>query len=312
MEKPTIAIIGAGVTGLSCARQLKQAGLDPIVFDKGRGIGGRLATRRTDTGLQFDHGAQYMTAKSPEFQSALKDARKAEWVDIWDIGGSDRYVGVPGINGFAKYLADGIEVHQGVEVNAVREFSAGCEIMVDAKTQRFDRLVLTVPAIQAANLIGNEHPFSKPLADVEMLPCLTLMAAFDAQKEAPFKSRRDADDALSWIAHDSTKPGRKTQGCWVAQASPGWSVANLEEAPEEIVHLMLEMLCNRLDLRRSDAIHAVSHRWRYAAVSKPLGEPFLRNDQSSLYLGGDWCLDARVEAAWTSGQKIAADILKQI
>ena len=67
-----VAIIGAGMSGLACARRLVDAGLSPVVFDKGQGIGGRMATRRVD-GLQFDHGAQYVTAQDSGFAAVLRD-----------------------------------------------------------------------------------------------------------------------------------------------------------------------------------------------------------------------------------------------
>ena len=71
MQQEKIIIIGAGMAGLTCARRLTYAGMDVRILDKGRGIGGRLATRRTDTGLTFDHGAQYVTARGPGFQRTV-------------------------------------------------------------------------------------------------------------------------------------------------------------------------------------------------------------------------------------------------
>ena len=69
-----VLVIGAGMTGIACARQLQVAGLDVVLLDKGRGIGGRMATRRVELGgqtIRFDHGAQYITARSADFKQLL-------------------------------------------------------------------------------------------------------------------------------------------------------------------------------------------------------------------------------------------------
>jgi len=310
MTQDTIGIIGAGIAGLSCATTLQQAGLNPIIFDKGRGLGGRLATRRTASGLQFDHGAQYATARSEEFGKVIAAATHAGQVASWDTGESPRYVGVPGMSGLAKFLGRGLDIHQNTQISAVRDTANGCDVTAGDQSWKFKTLAVTVPAPQAITLLGEQHALSPKLSDVELLPCLTLMAAFSAEATIPFTARRDPDDALSWIALDSSKPQRPTQQCWVAHANPQWSAEHLEADPETIAQLMLPLLCERLGVDAATATHAVAHRWRYALVSKPLGSPFLRNADSTLYLGGDWCLDARIEAAWTSGHAIALDILQ--
>ena len=114
-----ISIIGAGMAGLACAKALRRKGAAVTVFDKSRGLGGRLASRRGD-GVQFDHGAQYISARTPGFtafmEACLADGAAALWrPDIHDgresKGGSDKwYVGLPGMSGLVKPLADGIDV----------------------------------------------------------------------------------------------------------------------------------------------------------------------------------------------------------
>lgn len=310
MTQERIGIIGAGIAGLSCASTLQQAGLNPVILDKGRGLGGRMATRRTAAGLQFDHGAQYATAHSKEFEKVMAAAIHAGQVAIWNTGERPRYVGIPRMNGLAKYLGNGLDIHQNTQVMSVRETADGYEVKADRESWQFKQLVVTVPAPQALTLLGEQHALSPRLAQVELLPCLTLMAAFSGQASIPFTTRRDPAGTLSWIARDSSKPHRSSQHCWVAHANPQWSAEHLEADPETIAKLMLPLLCDRLGVDAATATHAVAHRWRYALVSRPLGTPFLRSKRRTLYLGGDWCLDARIEAAWTSGNAIASDILR--
>ncbi len=311
MSAGTIAIIGAGIAGLACARRLADAGQAPLVLDKGRSIGGRLATRRTPEGLQFDHGAQYVTAKTVQFQAFLADLQGAGAADVWRDGDrDDRFVGTPGMNALAKRLADGLDVRTGVQVDGIAMSGAGWAISAGRETFRCERLVITTPAPQAAGLLGATHPLADELGAVRFKPCLTLMAAFAPGQPEPFLSRRDPEDDLAWIALNSSKPGRTAQGCWVAQAGPAWSAERLERDLSDIAHEMSTLLCDRLGADLAARTHAVAHRWRYANVAEPLGRPFLRDDAGQLYLGGDWCLKARVEAAWTSGRAIAEDLLK--
>jgi len=308
-------IVGAGMSGLACARALRQAGHAPLVLDKGRNsVGGRMATRRvaSDAGeMRFDHGAQYFTARTEAFAAFLDEMTDA--VALWDDGVAHaHHVGRPGMAGLCRAMADGIEIRQGVVVTALDRGEAGWHVIMDDDRLTAARVVLTVPAPQVAGLIGADHPLAAPLEAVSMAPCLTLMAAFPAASPRPFVCRKSAEGTLAWIAQDSTKPGRPDRmTTWVAQAEPDWSARHLDEDHETIAAKMLPLLCAQIGTEPADALYAAAHRWGYARVTEPLGQTFLRDDAGSLYLGGDWCLGARVEAAWQSGTAIAHDILEQ-
>lgn len=92
-----IAIIGSGIAGLAAARRLADAGRSPVIFDKGRGIGGRVATRRSG-GFQFDHGAQCVTARAPAFAAGLAELCARDAAAPWiGQGKGDRIVGLPSL-----------------------------------------------------------------------------------------------------------------------------------------------------------------------------------------------------------------------
>jgi renalase len=178
------------------------------------------------------------------------------------------------------------------------------------------RVVVTVPAPQVAGLLSADHSLVAMIGGVRMDPCLTLMAGIVAPP--PFVIRESPGEPLAWIAQDSAKPGRAAIGvtsgvvAWVAQAGPAFSVMHLEDDPAAIVARMLPMLCDWLGVTVDRVTHAAAQRWRYARVTASLGQPFLRDAGGSLYLGGDWCIGPRVEAAWTSGTAIANDLLAQM
>jgi renalase len=307
-----VAIIGSGIAGLACARRLASAGLAPVVFDKGRGIGGRCATRRAE-GFQFDHGAQYVTARGAEFAAALDELAGTGAVAPWDDGsGRHHVVGRPGMTALAKGLGEGLDVRQQAEVTSLLRDGDGWRIRVGATAHDARRVVVTVPAPQVARLLGPEHPVVAQIAPVRLEPCLTLMAAVAAP--APFVARHDPEAPLAWIAQDSSKPGRPSGDAvaWVAQAGAEFSTRHLEEQPEAIAAAMLPLLRDRLGVSAEKVVHAAAHRWRHARVTEPLGRPFLASPCGTLHLAGDWCIGARVEAAWTTGRAAAADILERL
>ena len=309
-----VVIVGAGIAGLACARRLAQRGVAALLLDKGRAAGGRVATRRVDA-FQFDHGAQYVTAKSAAFAAVLNElvaqGAAAAWRGDTPL---DRVVGVPGMSALGAALAAGLDVRQGVEVSALTQVEGGWQVRAGDSVHFGRRVVVTVPAPQVAGLLGRDHPLVARLENVKIAPCLTLMAAIRA--EAPFVTHEAPDAPLAWIAQDSAKPGRPAVDpnggttAWVAQAGAAFSVEYLEESPAEIAARMLPLLCEKLGVTTDRLTYAAAHRWRYARVTAPLGQPFLRDASGSLYLGGDWCIGPRVEAAWASGTAIADDLLE--
>ncbi|MEM9344291.1 MAG: FAD-dependent oxidoreductase [Pseudomonadota bacterium] len=300
-----IAIIGAGLCGLTAARALQNEGLSPVVFDKGRGVGGRLSTRRAENGLQFDHGAQYLSAKDPSFAAFLAEAEAEGAATPWQVSDEAKTVGVPGMSGIAKFLAQGIDIRQSVEIQSLQQDSAGWRIA----DEPFDRVISTVPAPQAIRLLSEAHPLRGAMSGVVMEPNLTLMLALP-DTDPPFETRRDPHDDVAWLALDSAKHDRAGPACWVAQAGLAWSKAHLELDKDEIAQKLLPLVCERLGADPLDALYVSAHRWRYAQASTPLGEPFLTD--STLFVGGDWAISNRAEGAWLSGSAMARALLETL
>lgn len=313
-DLPRIAIIGAGLAGLSCARELASRGIDPVIFDKGRGLGGRLSTRRADGGYQFDHGARYLTARNEGFAALLSTAEASGAVARWSVESDEAaFVGVPGMTALAKFLANGLDVRKSLRIAHVHQADGTWRLKSDGGEEEFDHVVMTTPSPQTATLLADDHPMRTSLDPVVMEPCLALMIGLPAESRVPFFTLSQPSDDLAWVALDSTKPGRTGPACIVAHASPEWSTRHLELEMPEIARRLLPLVSKALDMPLTEDLPYLSaHRWRFALVSKSLGKPFLVDGSRTLFAGGDWCLGDRAEDAWISGTAIAGALLKTI
>lgn len=308
-----IAVIGAGVAGLTCARQLSNAGLNPVVFDKGRGIGGRVATRRSGD-LRFDHGAPYAQAFRANFRNMLhglvNDGYAAKWIDGKE---QEKIVGTPDMSSLPKGLATGLDVRLSTPITSVASNSGkGWRLRTAEKDFMAHHIVITIPAPQVAGILGEKHPLAKQIMNVKMSPVLTLMVAVNGK--IPTASVPKQDDPLVSIIQNCGKPNRPQNdgSAWVAHAGLAFSLEHLEKDLQDITKQMLPLMCHRLNVTAGRITHAVAHRWRYGRVSKPLEQPFLRSSNGTMYLGGDWCVGPNVEDAWFSGSAIATDLMSQI
>ena len=341
MHPPSVAIIGAGLSGLTCARTLQDAGFHVQVFDKSRGVGGRLATRRTDHG-SFDHGAQYFTARDPRFRE-----RVAQWVAQglaapWapalvaiDMAGGRpvrtavgdatlRYVGVPAMNRIGHTLADGIDVRTDCTVTAARRVagaghreqwqlsgtdSKGAAVALEGG---FDWLVAATPSPQAALLLGEAAGLQAQARALPMVPCWAVLASFDTPVEAGFDAAFVNGSALTWIARNNTKPGRDPGAeCWVLHAARDWSETALEDPAEAVCARMLAEFSRVTGCSRAP-LTARAHRWRYSGPGARTDLACLFDAASSAGACGDWLAGSRVEGACLSGLELAGRILDAV
>ncbi|GAA4041263.1 NAD(P)/FAD-dependent oxidoreductase [Parerythrobacter jejuensis] len=302
----SIAIVGAGMAGLSCATALAARGLSVTVFDKGRGPGGRMATRRAEVDgatIRFDHGAQYFTVRDPRFIAAVRGWREAGAVADWSAAGDDAVVGTPGMNGPIRHMADGLEVHWGARVDSITRDGDGWVVRAGETLHRFDTIVCAIPAEQAAQLLQPVAPeFAAQAAAVESQPCWALMLRFAGRLDLPDIFR---GSAISWAARNASKPGRGDGENWVVHASPEWSRTYLELAPQDVAPMLLAQLFEETGAEATEPVHSAAHRWRFAMVGKADGPAALWDADAGLGVCGDWLGGPRVENAWISGRELA-------
>lgn len=307
-DRQSVAILGGGMAGAAAARKLAEAGLTAQVFDKGRAVGGRMATRRHD-GLQFDHGAQFMRAHGPAFAAQLADWERRGVVAPWAGGG--RRVGMPDMKAPVRDLLAGLPVASAVTVTRIRRTGAVWQVETapDAVHGPFDAVAITFPAPQVIALLDGSGFALSGIARASYAPCWSLMIATDAAvAEALVEPRTDP---IGLIAGDSSKPGRPGGNRLTVHATAEWSRRHLEEPHDAIIAALLPAAEHYLGIALKPT-YAAAHRWRYAQVERSLGMPCLYDPALRLGAGGDWCLGARIEAAYDSGSALAAALLADL
>jgi hypothetical protein len=317
-----IAVIGAGMAGISCATALQQAGRQVAVFEKARGVGGRMATRRGE-GVAFDHGAQYFTARSATFRAAVAgwevDGVVAPWqglVAAWngerltDTSASEaRYVAVPGMSRLGRHLLGETPCHTGMRLSGMTRLGEGWQLAFeDGSVRTCRQLVLALPAPQASALLGVVPPF-KAMADSVMLqPCWAVMAQFAHPLAVPFDGCFVNAGPLGWAARNNSKPERPRAEAWVLHATPAWSQVHLENDADIVVEQLLAAFAD-ISGQAITPTEAAAHRWRYARSDSALQVGCAYDPSLRLGLAGDWLNGDRVEGAWDSGRQLAAQLL---
>lgn len=308
-----IAIIGAGMAGLACATRLSEAGHEVALFDKGRGPGGRMAARRAEISgetVGFDHGAQYFTARDPEFRKAVEAWHAFGVVAPWPAAGEEAWVGTPGMNGPIRAMASDLDVSWGTRIERIHRDSDRWKLETDHKSFVADALVCAVPAEQAAVLLDDAAPDLAAVAQkVTSQPCWAVMAAFAERLEIEDDALRAPDAAISWAARNSAKPARAGGECWVLHASPARSREILELPKEEAAAVLLGDFFEQTGVSKVIPIHLAAHRWLYAMPGKPDSEAARYDASQRIGIAGDYLHSPRVEGAFLSGLALADEIL---
>jgi renalase len=341
-----VAIIGAGMAGIACARTLAQAGHKVTVFEINEYLGGRMATHNTPFGT-FDSGAQYFTVRDPRFVKALATVPglckpwSATTVRVLDELGrvaavaapapESHWVATPGMNAlvsrWALPLMDQHSVEMETRVTRLeRDVLNGHHWQLRTQgpggTQHvfsgFDNVLLAIPA-EPARLLLQTSPRADLLAQqidrVDAAPCWTLMLAFPQAMQPGMSSlgpqwnaARSTHHRIAWLARESSKPGRSTVERWTVQASTAWSAEHLEDDAMRVQAKLLKAFSEITGIRAVPAL-AQTQRWRHAQTTRALGKSHLWDAETGLGVCGDWCLGARVEDAFISGLELALSVV---
>jgi renalase len=333
-----IAVIGAGLAGLVCARQLQQAGYRVVVVEKSRGLGGRLATRRLQNSCA-DHGVRYLENQGELSQQLIKILSDRHILNPWlttvhqmqnsrlqPVLTSPRYTASAGITAVAKFLAADLEVWRGQRVVAIAPTDNRWELQLEPAADepipnlRSRALVITIPAPQAVVLIeplvsAVPANFLEKLRSVEFEPCLSAIATYPIARQQDLTNFAEAisfpqNSDLTWLSLESSKRPGDRQPVVVAQSSSEFAqryleTADLQSAGQHLLEQVAKLGLPWLNTPESLQVH----RWRYAFANHPLPDRYLETlTPLPLVCGGDWCGGRQVEDALQSGAAAASAI----
>lgn len=333
-----IAIIGAGMAGLTAAIRLQAAGYRVVIFEKSRGPGGRLASRRIqDESGSVDIGAQYFTIRNDAFRAFLDQYAGPEAYNKWHgklrhqrddlsweaFADGHRYVGVPRMTAISRALAAHIDMRSGVRIAQLNHQSDHRIVLTDtdgATHGPFKNVVITAPPAQAQSLLktSEDQTVSENavFAGRALAACWALAIRFHQSLNLDHDGFACKHSVLQWIANNSSKPGR-TSGrwnggeWWVLHAQADWSEAHQDADGDWISAKMLAAF-NDITETTSKPDDQMIHRWLYAKTQANSPGPLYRwFPEQRIGLCGDWLTGGRVEGAFESAEALVCELVKQ-
>ncbi len=326
VESRSCVIVGAGISGLLAARELRDAGWRVTVLDKGRGVGGRMATRRVGDAT-FDHGAQFFTVRGERFQALVEEWQEAGVVNEWTRGFADaegesnedghpRYRGADGMTSIPKYLASWLDVRTGERVEEIQADDGGWEVVcASGTTVSGEALLLTAPVPQSLELVESSG-FALPedalgqLREISYDPCVAVMAVLDGAAAVPEPGGMQIrGEPLDWISDNQSKGISETPGITI-HAGPQWSRDHYDDPDEALSETILAFAEEQLGDLGANVLETSVARWRYSWVTNSHPDSCLvANDEPPLVFAGDAFGPAKVEGAALSGLAAADTLL---
>ena len=320
-DMAAIAIVGAGMAGLTAARLLSSRGHSVAVVDKGRSVGGRLATRRIG-GATLDHGAQFFTVRTPEFAAAVARAADAGAVHEWCRGfgprpdGHPRYAGSTGMNGLAKYLAAGLDIAVGSTIESISVRTGRWSLVHENGAIEADALVVTPPVPQSLRLLDAggtavDTALRSRLDRIAYHPTLAVLAVLDRPSAmAPPGGAQLEDGPFSFVA-DNQRKGISQVPAVTLHANHQLSADGWTDEPSEVLADLLGRAGPWIGSAR--IVDAQLKRWRFAKPVESADHEIEATlvEALPLVFAGDAFAGAAVEGAFRSG-RAAADHLTSI
>ncbi|GAE35507.1 NAD(P)/FAD-dependent oxidoreductase [Halalkalibacter akibai] len=309
MNKPII-IIGGGITGVMAARTLRDQGISNVlIVDKGKSVGGRMATRRVGNG-RVDHGAQFFTVRTKHFQAIVNEWEQAGWVSGWFGNNHIRYKSIDGMNDLVKRLSEKLPIKLQSEVNQIESVSRPYYKLTTSLNEQWEAeaVLITTPVPQALQLLQQvelQEQVKKQLEQISYNPCFVLIVTLDTPSSLPDSGflASGLPEEIDRIVDHQKKGISKTTSLSIYSTGT-WAKKQFHLPNEEILHKMLNKIKPYLT---GTIVDVQLKRWKYSEATNPVSAPFLIADRNMLIAGeaflqvNDSAKSTRVESAVLSG-----------
>ena len=300
-----VLIIGSGIAGISSSLKLKSYGLHSIIVDKGNFIGGRISTRQlnNETSSYFFHGAQFFTAKTPNFNKVIQTGIKEGFIEEFGNFNPKRFRGNKTMKDFLLNLSKELHIQQKVKITKIEVGNNRINVLDDniKEWKAYDGVISTLPAPQNYDLLNQFPSLQKTLKTGSYHACIALMFTFD---EVPCDLKTYYDfykksGILSWMASGSNL------NVWTAHTNEKFSDLNYHKDKNFLKEEIMSSI-KQFFFSSKIKFHSL-HVWRYAKVAKKCLGPQI-DPKYPVAIAGDFLEGPNVEAAFISGNK-AADLI---
>ena len=306
-----IAIIGAGISGITLANELKKIS-EVKVFEKSNGIGGRLSVRRKDF-FFFNHGCPYFDVNSSTFSIYIQNLisqNKLKKLKLNENKNKNFYKGVPFMNSFLKPLDNNFNVYCKKKIKNIIYLKNRWKILDqdDISLGLFDWVISTIPPQQAYDIIPDGVSFKKFLSSIYMESCLTLMIGYEDYNNKIHDNVINYDNFLKKIIINKIENQKRNLFSIVCHSSDEWAKKNFSHSPKKIMDILIEKTISNLCLNSKNILVKDYQKWKFSTTNKNNKIDFFLDDSMNLAACGDWCKNGTVEGAFTSAKNLSKTI----
>ncbi len=324
-----VAVIGAGITGITLANLLQKK-FNLTVFEKSRGVGGRMATRRAEP-YQFNHGAQYFKIENKEFKDFLQPLilnkiikpLEANQIEILNkevikrtkIFNKQYFTAESKMTSIVKYLINNnfsIKLLCKIE-KIIKENNKW--FVIDSGQVSFgpyDWLIITIPPNQAKEILYSNFKFLDILKKIKMRSCYSLMLGFDKFEEFDFDTALFLEEDVQWLSIRKIILENKEYYNLLINSSYNFAEQNINSSKDKISNHLIKQVSDILKCKLNNYEHKALHFWKYAMSEKNNNLGSLFDEDLKIIVSGDWCMNGKVEGGFLSAKDAVNKLLKYI